>query len=174
MIDHVGGADGGGAQLPQAGGPGQVGLLRRHCHRGLPPRHRRGRRRGALDPVWRDEVEHISHRHYSTGFYYGQPGQFTEDSRYIRDWQIVAKVLSCDGEGNALLTLNNKFSTRGRPGAGGPRRAPCVLPGGGAAGRGGQCGGAGAQAPDALHPETAPGGPAPVPSPAAGGPDAVT
>ena len=63
-----------------------------------------------LDPVWRDEVEHISHRHYSTGFYYGQPGQFTEDSRYIRDWQIVAKVLSCDGEGNALLTLNNKFS----------------------------------------------------------------
>ena len=64
-----------------------------------------------LDPVWRDEVEHISHRHYSTGFYYGQPGQFTEDSRYIRDWQIVAKVLSCDGEGNALLTLNNKFST---------------------------------------------------------------
>ena len=45
-----------------------------------------------LDPVWRDEVEHISHRHYSTGFYYGQPGQFTEDSRYIRDWQIVAKV----------------------------------------------------------------------------------
>ena len=65
-----------------------------------------------LDPVWRDEVEHISHRHYSTGFYYGQPGQFTEDSRYIRDWQIVAKVLECDAYGNALLTLNNKFSTR--------------------------------------------------------------
>ena len=63
-----------------------------------------------LDPVWRDEVEHISHRHYSTGFYYGQPGQFTQDARYIRDWQIVAKVLSCDGEGNALLSLNNKFA----------------------------------------------------------------
>ena len=63
-----------------------------------------------LDPVWRDEVEHISHRHYSTGFFYGQPGQFTEDSRYIRDWQIVAKVQSCDGEGNAVLTLNNKFA----------------------------------------------------------------
>ncbi len=63
-----------------------------------------------LDPVWRDEVEHISHRHYSTGFFYGQPGQFTEDSRYIRDWQITAKVVSCDQEGRALLTLNNKFS----------------------------------------------------------------
>ena len=63
-----------------------------------------------LDPVWRDEVEHISHRHYSTGFYFGQPGQFTQDSRYVRDWQIVAKVLSCDSEGNATLTLNNKCS----------------------------------------------------------------
>ena len=39
-----------------------------------------------LDPVWRDEVEHI------------------------RDWQITAKVVSCDQEGRALLTLNNKFS----------------------------------------------------------------
>ena len=62
-----------------------------------------------LDPVWRDEVEHVSHRHYSTGFFYGQPGQYTESSRYIREWQIVAKVLSCDAEGNAVLTLNNKF-----------------------------------------------------------------
>ncbi|MCI8304308.1 MAG: U32 family peptidase [Lawsonibacter sp.] len=62
-----------------------------------------------LDPVWRDEVEHISHRHYSTGFFYGQPGQFTDDARYVRDWQIVARVRSCDGDGNAVLTLNNKF-----------------------------------------------------------------
>jgi len=64
----------------------------------------------SLDSVWRDEVEHISHRHYSTGFFYGQPGQFTEDSRYVRDWQIVALVEQCDGEGNALLSLRNKFS----------------------------------------------------------------
>lgn len=63
-----------------------------------------------VDPVWRDEVEHVSHRRYSTGFFFGQPGQYTQSSRYIRDWQIVAKVVSCDGEGNARLTLNNKFS----------------------------------------------------------------
>ena len=63
-----------------------------------------------LDPVWRDEVEHISHRHYSTGFFYGQPGQYFENSRYVRDWQIVAKVLSCEADGTATLTLNNKFS----------------------------------------------------------------
>ena len=65
---------------------------------------------GPLDPVWRDEVEHISHRHYSTGFFYGPPGQFTENARYVRDWQIVAKVQSCGEDGEAVLTLNNKFA----------------------------------------------------------------
>ena len=63
-----------------------------------------------VDPVWRDEVEHVSHRHYSTGFFYGQPGQFTESSRYIRQWQICAVVESCDADGNAVLSLRNKFS----------------------------------------------------------------
>lgn len=63
----------------------------------------------ALDPVWRDEVEHVSHRIYSTGFYYGEPGQYTANSRYIRQWQIVAKVESCDENGLAVCSLNNKF-----------------------------------------------------------------
>ena len=63
-----------------------------------------------LDPVWRDEVEHISHRRYSTGFYYGEPGQYTESSRYLRDWQILAVIESCDAAGNAVLSLRNKFS----------------------------------------------------------------
>ena len=62
-----------------------------------------------VDPVWRDEVDHVSHRIYSTGFYYGYPGQYTENSRYIREWQIVAKVESCDENGLALCSLNNKF-----------------------------------------------------------------
>ena len=62
------------------------------------------------DPVWRDEVEHVSHRIYSTGFYFGHPGQYTENSRYIREWQIVAKVDQCDENGRALCSLNNKFS----------------------------------------------------------------
>ena len=62
-----------------------------------------------LDPVWRDEVEHVSHRVYSTGFYYGQPGQYVENSRYIRDWQICAKVEACDETGMAVCSLNNKF-----------------------------------------------------------------
>ena len=63
-----------------------------------------------IDKVWRDEVDHVSHRVYSTGFYYGQPGQYTEHSRYLREWQIVAKVESCDENGLALCSLNNKFA----------------------------------------------------------------
>ena len=62
-----------------------------------------------VDPVWRDEVDHVSHRIYSTGFYYGEPGQYVENSRYIREWQIVAKVDACDENGIATCSLNNKF-----------------------------------------------------------------
>ena len=64
-----------------------------------------------LDPVWRDEVEHVSHRPYATGFYYGHPGQYYANSRYIREWQVVALVTECDQEGNAVLSLRNKFRT---------------------------------------------------------------
>ena len=62
-----------------------------------------------VDPIWRDEVDKVSHRIYSTGFYYGEPGQYVANSRYIREWQIVAKVESCDENGVALCSLNNKF-----------------------------------------------------------------
>ncbi|MCR5825382.1 MAG: U32 family peptidase [Oscillospiraceae bacterium] len=63
-----------------------------------------------LDSAWRDEVEHVSHRHYATGFYYGAPGQFTDDARYLREWQVVAVVEDCDADGNATLSLRNKFA----------------------------------------------------------------
>ena len=64
----------------------------------------------APDPVWRDEVEKVSHRHYSTGFFYGEPGQYTEDSRYIREYQVVAVVTGCGEDGLAELSLRNKFA----------------------------------------------------------------
>lgn len=64
-----------------------------------------------LDPVWRDEVEHVSHRHYSTGFFFGLPGQYYQNSRYIRQWQVCAIVTECDAEGNATLSLRNKFAS---------------------------------------------------------------
>ena len=62
-----------------------------------------------IDPVWRDEVEHVSHRPYSTGFFYGPPGQYYDDARYVREWQVAAIVTDCGGEGNAVLSLRNKF-----------------------------------------------------------------
>ncbi len=64
----------------------------------------------SVDPVWRNEVERVSHRIYSTGFYFGHPGQYTENSRYIRQWQICAIVESCDDSGLAVCSLRNKFS----------------------------------------------------------------
>ena len=64
----------------------------------------------SVDPVWRDEVEHVSHRRYSTGFFYGEPGQYTSNSRYIRDWQVCAIVTDCDKNGLATLSLRNKFA----------------------------------------------------------------
>ena len=64
-----------------------------------------------LDPVWRDEVEKVSHRNYYTGFYFGVPeqGQFYEDARYIRDWQVSALVVSCLADGRATVTQRNRF-----------------------------------------------------------------
>ncbi len=63
-----------------------------------------------MDPAWRAEVDKVSHRHYSTGFWFGQPGQYTESARYVRDWQVLAVVTACDGRGEARLSLRNKFA----------------------------------------------------------------
>lgn len=59
------------------------------------------------------EVEKISHRKYCTGFYYGDPGQYysRNDSLYFASADVCAVVESCDGQGNAVLTQRNKFST---------------------------------------------------------------
>ena len=64
-----------------------------------------------LDPIWLEEVQKVSHRHYFTGFFYGYPGdsQYYDSSRYLRNWQVSAYVLSWDGE-RALCTQRNRFS----------------------------------------------------------------
>ena len=84
-----------------------------------------------IDPVWRDEVDHVSHRVYSTGFYYGQPGQYVHNSRYIREWQIVARVDSCDENGVALCSLNNKFAEGAELEVVGPDLRPFSITAGG-------------------------------------------
>ena len=80
-----------------------------------------------VDPVWRDEVEHISHRHYATGFFYGQPGQYYESARYLRDWQICAVVTDCTPEGLATLSLRNKFACRDQVEVVGPDTKPFTM-----------------------------------------------
>ena len=57
----------------------------------------------------REELEKVSHREYSTGFYYGQePGQNTKDGGYIRQYEVVAV---CDDyrDGVAYLSQRNRF-----------------------------------------------------------------
>ena len=80
-----------------------------------------------LDPVWRDEVEKVSHRHYSTGFFYGQPGQYTQNARYIRDWLVLAVIQSCDETGLATASLRNKFARGDEIQLVGPSVAPVTF-----------------------------------------------
>jgi putative protease len=63
---------------------------------------------------WLEELGKVSHRRYSTGFYFEKPtsGDFTYgDSKYIRSHQFVGKILDYNGEtGLALVEQRNKFS----------------------------------------------------------------
>ncbi|MEG2455738.1 MAG: U32 family peptidase [Oscillospiraceae bacterium] len=63
-----------------------------------------------LPPQWLEETEKTSHRPYSTGFFFGQPGQHTQDAGYETSRLVLAVVETCDVDGSALLSLRNKFS----------------------------------------------------------------
>ena len=65
-----------------------------------------------IDPLWVAEAEKVSHRHYSTGFYYDAAGggQHVGDSSYIRGATVVGVVESCDADGYALVSQRNRFS----------------------------------------------------------------
>lgn len=76
--------------------------------------------RGAIDaylkgedtPSWvMDELNKISHRNYSTGFYFGRPtnSQTYENAGYMRDYS-VAGIVDTYENGEIVLTLKNKFS----------------------------------------------------------------
>lgn len=63
-------------------------------------------------PAWiEEETRKVSHRQYSTGFYFGRPeqGQYYENGGYVRQWDVVAVV---DKTENDILycTQRNKFS----------------------------------------------------------------
>ncbi len=62
-----------------------------------------------LDECWRREVYKVSHRPYSTGFYFGEPGQYTPDACYFSESDVAAIVKTCDADGNAVLSQRNRF-----------------------------------------------------------------
>ncbi len=58
----------------------------------------------------RDEVYKVSHRRYSTGFYFGTPDQYYENGGYLREYDVVAMVDDCK-DGFLFCTQKNKFCT---------------------------------------------------------------
>jgi len=62
-----------------------------------------------LKPWIKEELEKISHREYSTGFFFGtEPGQTTENGGYIRNYNVVAMGEGYK-DGIATITQRNKF-----------------------------------------------------------------
>ncbi len=62
-----------------------------------------------LKPWIKEELEKISHREYSTGFYLGgEPGQVTSNGGYIRHYDVVAVCQDSNGK-TANITQRNKF-----------------------------------------------------------------
>lgn len=63
-----------------------------------------------LDPLWVAETEKISHRPYTTGFYFDQPGESYGKETYSSDASVAAVVENCGGDGWATLTMRNKIA----------------------------------------------------------------
>ena len=53
-----------------------------------------------------DETLRISHREYCTGFYYGQPDNIQREGGYVREYDVVARVDSQEGELVRCTELN--------------------------------------------------------------------
>ncbi len=65
----------------------------------------------SFNPLWLDECNKLSHRPYSTGFYYGYPGQHSANNLYYSDADVCAVVMEkCDDSGMYMLSQRNKFS----------------------------------------------------------------
>ena len=66
-----------------------------------------------FDKTQLDEIKKVSHRPYSTGFYFGKPneeGQVYTSSSYIRDYDLVGMVTDYDEKtGIATISQRNKF-----------------------------------------------------------------
>ncbi len=55
-----------------------------------------------------EELDKISHRPYSTGFYFGTPSQTYESAGYVRDYSVAAVVTGYE-DGKIVAIMKNKF-----------------------------------------------------------------
>ena len=63
-----------------------------------------------LKPWIREELEKISHREYSTGFYFGyEPGQTTDNGGYIRRYDAAAFCEKSIDKTTSVISQRNKF-----------------------------------------------------------------
>lgn len=67
----------------------------------------------SFDPLWMDEIRKVSHREYTTGFFFGREnfrGENTETSEYRRDYDFVGVVREyLPEQGLAVIEQRNKF-----------------------------------------------------------------
>lgn len=68
----------------------------------------------SFDPVLMDELRKVSHREFTTGFFFNKPtnkDQNYQSSEYTRDYSFVGKVLDYEGKtGMAKVEQRNKMS----------------------------------------------------------------
>ncbi len=75
---------------------------------------------GASPALFARELDTVSHRPYSTGFYFGPAHQTAGSIDYIRQWEWAAEVLSCaqapgqDGLFECTLRCRNRFEPGAR------------------------------------------------------------
>ena len=63
-----------------------------------------------LKPWIKEELEKISHREYSTGFYFGyEPGQTTDNGGYIRRYDAAAFCEKSIDDTTSVISQRNKF-----------------------------------------------------------------
>lgn len=63
-----------------------------------------------LKPWIKEELEKISHREYSTGFYFGyEPGQTTDNGGYIRRYDAAAFCEESIDDTTSVISQRNKF-----------------------------------------------------------------
>lgn len=70
------------------------------------------------DPNWLEELKTVSHRSYTTGFYFGKPGASEhnyESSTYVRNYDFMGFVLDyLPEEREAIIEVRSKFFTGDR------------------------------------------------------------